>query len=239
LSATSETSLTRVQGVLTAIDTLLAQVGSSNQRAGETLRAATHLEQGASAIQKITELVRRLAMQLKILAINASIEAARAGVQGRGFAVVAQEMGRLSEQTSQAMVRVDSVTGGLLNSIHQVVEAAGANQREMVKAAGSTAAAQKDLTDVAATYQDWLAATAAMDVSLGNQAGAVEQLHEQVAQMLSRTEQVKEQVSHTTSALRPPARCRTGRALGVLAGDVNIRDAERLGKTAQWRMATS
>ena len=54
-------------------------------------------------IEGIVDSVQGIASQTNLLALNASIEAARAGEQGKGFAVVATEVGKLAENTQQAL----------------------------------------------------------------------------------------------------------------------------------------
>ncbi|BAH07030.1 methyl-accepting chemotaxis protein [Clostridium kluyveri] len=57
-----------------------------------------------------------IAEQTNLLALNASIEAARAGEQGKSFAVVAEEVGKLAEESSQAV-------GAIEDTIEKVREA--------------------------------------------------------------------------------------------------------------------
>lgn len=57
-------------------------------------------------IRVMTDVISKISYQTNLLALNASIEAARAGVQGKGFAVVANEVGRLAEQTQNAVASI-------------------------------------------------------------------------------------------------------------------------------------
>jgi len=59
--------------------------------------------------QRIGELVNGItyiAKQTKMVSINAAIESARVGEQGRGFQIVAEEVGRLSDQSSNSASQV-------------------------------------------------------------------------------------------------------------------------------------
>ena len=63
------------------------------------------------AIGEMAEVIAGIADQINLLSLNASIEAARAGEQGRGFAVVAGEIGKLAQETSQAVNKIKDTIG--------------------------------------------------------------------------------------------------------------------------------
>jgi len=57
-------------------------------------------------IKIMADTISSISEQTNLLALNAAIEAARAGEQGRGFAVVAEEVRKLAEQSSLAVIKI-------------------------------------------------------------------------------------------------------------------------------------
>lgn len=78
----------------------------------------THIN--ASKISEASDLISNIAQKTKLLSLNATIEAARAGESGRGFAVVASEIRKLSEESEQSIVMIQTILGELTNNIHNI-----------------------------------------------------------------------------------------------------------------------
>ena len=57
-------------------------------------------------IKVMADTIASISEQTNLLALNAAIEAARVGEQGKGFAVVAEEVRKLAEQSSQAVIGI-------------------------------------------------------------------------------------------------------------------------------------
>lgn len=77
---------------------------SKDARIREALKKAEvvdHIKLMADTISSISD-------QTNLLALNAAIEAARAGEQGKGFAVVAEEVRKLAEQSSEAVINIQA-----------------------------------------------------------------------------------------------------------------------------------
>lgn len=75
------------------------------------------LKSYSEKVVSMTENIRAIAQQTNMLALNASIEAARAGEHGRGFSVVADEVGKLSNQTTQVSNQISEIVGVLQSEI--------------------------------------------------------------------------------------------------------------------------
>lgn len=57
-------------------------------------------------ISIMADTIASISKQTNLLALNAAIEAAKAGEQGKGFAVVAEEVRKLAEQSSHAVINI-------------------------------------------------------------------------------------------------------------------------------------
>lgn len=79
-------------------------------------------------ISEMADSILDIAEQTNLLSLNAAIEAARAGEHGKGFAVVAEEVRKLAEESSNAVVEIQTnvkkvlaAVEGLSNSSKEVL----------------------------------------------------------------------------------------------------------------------
>ncbi len=102
------------------------QLSDSNDKTVEALNSiARQIQLTNDAVQKIseaTELITSIASQTSLLSLNASIEAARAGEAGKGFAVVATEIQKLSVQSNDATVEIQSIISTLQSEAQKTVD---------------------------------------------------------------------------------------------------------------------
>ena len=73
-------------------------------------------------ITEIASVIKGISEQTKLLALNAMIESARAGESGKGFAVVAKEITKLSEQTANSIVGIESIIEEVSSAITETQE---------------------------------------------------------------------------------------------------------------------
>jgi methyl-accepting chemotaxis protein len=67
-------------------------------------------------VKVMSDMIGNIAEQTNLLALNAAIEAARAGEAGRGFAVVAEEVRKLAEQSSDTVLKIQSVVSQVMKA---------------------------------------------------------------------------------------------------------------------------
>lgn len=83
-------------------------------------------------IKVMADTISSISEQTNLLALNAAIEAARAGEQGKGFAVVAEEVRKLAEQSSQAVVQIQDT----INEVEGAVSELKGNSNEILEFIG-------------------------------------------------------------------------------------------------------
>ncbi|MEO0412555.1 MAG: methyl-accepting chemotaxis protein [Pseudomonadota bacterium] len=125
-TATEELS-SSIREIARQVDESSSSVQSAVSLAGETAGTVQNLAKVADNIGEVVTLINEIAAQTNLLALNATIEAARAGDAGKGFAVVASEVKTLAGQTAKAtdqiseqIVNVQSVTSTVVDAIQQI-----------------------------------------------------------------------------------------------------------------------
>ncbi|MCM3740262.1 methyl-accepting chemotaxis protein [Oceanobacillus luteolus] len=104
------------------IQSLAARSAETSQVSEEVVGAIEQLNEKSTNIHSIVDKISTIASQTNLLALNASIEAARAGEHGHGFAVVANEVGKLAEQTTNALKDVAAIISEMQEMTKESVE---------------------------------------------------------------------------------------------------------------------
>lgn len=115
-------------------------VGNSSKQASETIKMVykekeanirKSIEDGkvVNEIGIMADSISEISEQINLLSLNAAIEAARAGEQGRGFAVVAEEVGKLADESSEAVKNVK----GVIENVQKAFEDLSINSNELLK----------------------------------------------------------------------------------------------------------
>lgn len=151
----------------------------------------SELDEYSKEVEKIVEIIFSFAEQTKLLALNASIEAARAGEEGKGFAVVANEVGKLADNSGDAVKEINQLVTGIRN---KVVETVGLMEKTKLRA-------KEGITSFAKTEMEF-------DQIAHHTQGAamlVHQMAEEIDQSREAIKKVFQLVKNVTSAAQQTA----------------------------------
>jgi len=95
----------------------IAKEGEKNTSLlGETNDKILH---NSNQILSVISIMEDFFDKINLLSLNATIEAARAGEQGKGFAVVAEEIGKLSEHSTQELKQITEILEQNKNDVEE------------------------------------------------------------------------------------------------------------------------
>ena len=121
--------------------------GSNEMKA--LVSAMTEIANCFERISAFSDEIAGIAGQTNLLALNASIEAARAGEAGRGFAVVAEEIGNLSNNSSNASKEIGEVIAESLKVIEKGKNLVAAAEKTFVDATKTANENSQYVSDIA------------------------------------------------------------------------------------------
>lgn len=139
--------------------------------------AMNSINESVSGFSETTNNISNIARQINILSINASIEAARAGDAGKGFAVVAQEVGKLANNSQEAVSdaeKSNSLVFNDINSVNEIIKTVNAKMGEI----------QQKMNDI----QDNITATMGKGNDISGSMGNVTEINERVEGLVAKAE---------------------------------------------------
>jgi methyl-accepting chemotaxis protein len=178
-------------------------------------------------IKIMADTIGSIAEQTNLLALNAAIEAARAGEQGKGFAVVAEEVKKLAEEASQAVVNIQDtiakVQGAFKSSIDtgsDILEFINTNVHEQFNAYGETGTKYYNDSDFVSNISDEIATMSTeITATVGEVSEAVQHMALSSQKSSEEAETIRENMDETTKAIEQVAQ--TAQSQAELAQKLN------------------
>ena len=110
------------------LESLVQTAGTMADLSNEVEHILDAFKAEFETVKQETGTIDSISSQTNLLALNASIEAARAGEAGKGFSVVAEQIRKLSTETkdssgqiSEALSRLDEISGKMTSSIEETL----------------------------------------------------------------------------------------------------------------------
>lgn len=111
------------------LESLVQTAGTMADLSNEVEHILDTFKAEFETVKQETGTIDSISSQTNLLALNASIEAARAGEAGKGFSVVAEQIRKLSTETkdssgqiSEALSRLDEISGKMTSSIEETLK---------------------------------------------------------------------------------------------------------------------
>lgn len=111
------------------LESLVQTAGTMADLSNEVEHILDAFKTEFETVKQETGTIDSISSQTNLLALNASIEAARAGEAGKGFSVVAEQIRKLSTETkdssgqiSEALSRLDEISGKMTSSIEETLK---------------------------------------------------------------------------------------------------------------------
>ena len=111
------------------LESLVQTAGTMADLSNEVEHILDAFKAEFETVKQETGTIDSISSQTNLLALNASIEAARAGEAGKGFSVVAEQIHKLSTETkdssgqiSEALSRLDEISGKMTSSIEETLK---------------------------------------------------------------------------------------------------------------------
>lgn len=111
------------------LESLVQTAGTMADLSNEVEHILDAFKAEFETVKQETGTIDSISSQTNLLALNASIETARAGEAGKGFSVVAEQIRKLSTETkdssgqiSEALSRLDEISGKMTSSIEETLK---------------------------------------------------------------------------------------------------------------------
>jgi methyl-accepting chemotaxis protein len=178
-------------------------------------RMSKAIEDGkvVDSIKVMADTIGDIADQTNLLALNAAIEAARAGEQGKGFAVVADEVRKLAEESSAAViniqdtiVKVQQAFKSSIDTGSDILDFINIKVQEQFDAYGETGNKYYNDSQFVSNMSEEIAAMSEeITATVGQVSEAIQNMAQSSQKSSEEAETIKENMNETTKAIEQVA----------------------------------
>ncbi|AWK52128.1 methyl-accepting chemotaxis protein [Clostridium beijerinckii] len=160
-------------------------------------------------IKVMADTIGSIAEQTNLLALNAAIEAARAGEHGKGFAVVAEEVRKLAEESSEAVINIQDTISKVqvafkssIDTGSDILEFINTNVQEQFNAYEATGNKYYNDSDFVSNMSEEIASMSEeITATVGQVSEAVQNMALSSQKSSEEAEIIKESMDETTKAI--------------------------------------
>ncbi|WP_270563091.1 methyl-accepting chemotaxis protein [Clostridium beijerinckii] len=172
------------------------------------------------SIKVMAETIGGIAEQTNLLALNAAIEAARAGEQGKGFAVVAEEVRKLAEQSSYAVINIQDTINKVqlafnssINTGSDILEFISKNVEEQFNDYSEVGNKYYNDSNFVSNMSEEIAAMSEeITATVGQVSEAIQNMAQTSQKSSEEAEMIKDSMNETTKAIEQVALTAQGQA---------------------------
>ena len=154
-------------------------LGGTNSISGKL----SEIRENASRISTIVTTITKVADQTNLLSLNAAIEAEKAGEYGRGFSVVANEIRRLADQTSVAVLDIEEIVNKMDRSVTEGAQEMEIFTREVQSSVDKISRFGKQMEGIMSRVQTLRPGFEAVNAAMETQSENASQISETMEQL--------------------------------------------------------
>lgn len=199
---------------------LLMKLGNYTLKSKKKMQKAIEDGKVVESIKVMAETIGGIAEQTNLLALNAAIEAARAGEQGKGFAVVAEEVRKLAEQSSDAVINIQDTINKVqlafnssINTGSDILEFISKNVEEQFNDYSEVGNKYYNDSNFVSNMSEEIAAMSEeITATVGQVSEAIQNMAQTSQKSSEGAEMIKDSMNETTKAIEQVALTAQGQA---------------------------
>ncbi|MFD2212718.1 methyl-accepting chemotaxis protein [Metabacillus endolithicus] len=176
------------------------QMNMINKIVNDSVQKVEGLDRQTNEISNLINVIQEIANQTNLLALNAAIEAARAGESGKGFAVVADEVRKLSQQVSQSISGITTITNNIQSESSKVVTSLMTGYEQVVEGTNQIKETGDKFEQINASVNDMVNKIQAITLNLNEIKESSSEINHAIEHIASISEEAAAGIEQTSAS---------------------------------------